>query len=61
METNIKRYFGELFLFNHENICCVYSLESPRRGDSYEFTQHTIILLKKIRKGLHTVSSFAYD
>ena len=22
-------------------VCCVYSLESPRRGDSNEYTQHT--------------------
>ena len=25
---------------------CVYSLESPHRGDSNEYTQHTIIVLK---------------
>ena len=22
-------------------VCCVYSLESPHRGDSNEYTQHT--------------------
>ena len=26
------------FLFYHENICYVYSLESPHRGDSNEYT-----------------------
>ena len=24
------------------NVCCVFSLESPHRGDSNEYTQHTI-------------------
>ena len=39
-----NKYFGslkEMFLFYQENVCCVYSLE---RGDSNEYTQHTIIL-----------------
>ena len=31
-------------LFHHGIVCCVYSLESPRRGDSNEYTQHTIIV-----------------
>ena len=35
-----------MFVFYHEIVCCVYSLESPRRGDSNEYTQHTIIVLK---------------
>ena len=42
-----NKYFGilmEIFLFYHENVCCVYSLESPHRGDSNECTQHSIIL-----------------
>ena len=28
------------FLFRHENICCGYSLEAPRRGASNEYPQH---------------------
>ena len=28
------------FLFFHGIVCCVYSLESPDRGDSNEYTQH---------------------
>ena len=42
-----SKYFGilkEIFLFYHENVCCVYTLESLHRGDSNEYTQHTIIL-----------------
>ena len=28
-------------------VCCVYSLESPHRGDSNECTQHTVYSIKK--------------
>ena len=28
-------------------VCCVFSLESPHRGDSNDDTQHTIINIKK--------------
>ena len=34
-----KEILGKIFLFYHENVCCVYSLESPHRGDSNEYTQ----------------------
>ena len=30
----------EFFLFLHKNLCCWYSLESPRRVDSNEYPQH---------------------
>ena len=30
-----------IFLNIKEQVCCVYSLESSHRGDSYEYTQHT--------------------
>ena len=36
-------------LFYHEIVCCVYSLEMPHWGNSYEYTQHTIIM-KEIKK-----------
>ena len=42
----------EIFLFYHEIVCCVFSLESPHRGDSNEYTQHTIIV-KEIKKTLN--------
>ena len=35
--------FCEIFLFYHAIVCCVYSLETPR-GDSNEYTQHTIFI-----------------
>ena len=38
-----NKYLGKPFLFCHEIERCVYSLESPHRGDSNEYTQHTII------------------
>ena len=28
-------------------VCCLFSLESPHRGDSNEYTQHTIFKIKK--------------
>ena len=39
-----KKAFREIFLFYYEVVCCVYSLESPHRGDSNEYTQHTIMV-----------------
>ena len=38
-----ENIFREIFLFYHEIVCCVYSLESFHRGDSNKYTQHTII------------------
>ena len=33
----------DIFLiFFNMKVYCVFSLESPQRGDSYEFTQYTI-------------------
>ena len=37
-----KDISGIWFLFYHKHVCCVCSLESPHRGDSNEYTQHTI-------------------
>ena len=45
-DSSRKKIFKEIFLFYHEIICCVYSLESPPRSDSNEYTQHTIIVQK---------------
>ena len=39
-----NQIFRELFLFYRKIVCCVYSLESPHRGDSNEYAQHTIIV-----------------
>ena len=40
----IRRFFIRKilisFLFLHENICCGYSLEAPRRGASNEYHKH---------------------
>ena len=47
-----NKYFGKFFLFYHEIVCCVYSLELPHQGNSNEYTKHTIIVMeiKKIPK-----------
>ena len=34
-------------IFFHIKVCCVFSLESPYRGNSNEYTQHIIINIKK--------------
>ena len=35
-------------IFFNMKVCCVFLLESPHRGDSIEYTQHTIInIIKK--------------
>ena len=38
-----------IFFFILKMVYCVYSLESPHRGDSNENTQHTL-MLNKIKK-----------
>ena len=44
-----SQIFRDFFLVFHGIVCCVHSLESPHRGDSNKYTQHTIIV-KKIEK-----------
>ena len=34
-------------IFFNMKVCCVFSLESPLRGDSNEYTQYTIFNIKK--------------
>ena len=34
-------------IFLNMKVCCVFSFESPHRGDSNKYTQHTIITIKK--------------
>ena len=42
-ETGVVRFS----IFFDMNVCCAFSLELPRRGDSNENTQYTIIIIKK--------------
>ena len=39
-----KQIFRKSLEFYHEIVCCMYSLESPHRGDSNEYIQHTNIV-----------------
>ena len=41
------RYFS---IFFNLKVGCVFSLESPHRGDSNEYIQHTIFNIKKNHK-----------
>ena len=34
-------------IFFNMKVCCLFSLESPHRGDSNEYTQYTIFNIKK--------------
>ena len=34
-------------IFFNMKVCCVFSSESPHRGDSNEYTQYTIFNIKK--------------
>ena len=43
-DSSRKETFKKIFLFYHEIVCCVYSLELPHQGISNEYTQHTIIV-----------------
>ena len=38
---------NDFSIFFNMKACCVFSLESPHRGDSNEYTQHAIINIKK--------------
>ena len=42
-DSSRKLIFKDIFLIYAENVYCV-KLELPQRGDSNEYTQHTIIL-----------------
>ena len=44
----MKRHNEDIFTnFSDLKVYCVFSLESPHRGDSIEYTQRTIINIKK--------------
>ena len=47
-KSRIFFFFFFFFFFYHEIVYCVNSLESPHRGDSNEYTQHTITVLIKM-------------
>ena len=47
-KCQVKRHNRDLFLiFYNRKVCCVFSLESPHRGDSNEDTQYTIFNIKE--------------
>ena len=45
--------------FFNMKVCCVFSLESPHRGDSNEYTQYTIFNTKKKKITLNYPKSAA--
>ena len=45
-------------IFFKMKVCCAISLESPHRGDSNEYTQHTIINIKRKSPIYYNVCSY---
>ena len=44
----VMRHNRDIFsIFFNIKVCCVFSLESPYRGDSNEYTQYTIFNIKR--------------
>ena len=50
IEFQTRRHNRDIFsIFFNMKVCCVFSLELSHRGDSNEYTQHTMFnILKKI-------------
>ena len=43
----VRRHNRDIFsIFSNMKVCCVFSLKSPHRGDSDEYTQHTTFNIK---------------
>ena len=40
-------FVGTFLIFFNMNVYCLFSLESPHRGDSNEYTQYTVFNIKK--------------
>ena len=52
-------YFFSIFC--NMKVCCVFPLESPHRGDSNEYTHHTIFNMKKEnRPKLFIICSYVF-
>ena len=44
----VRRHNRDIFSISFNmKVCCVFSLESPHRGDSNEYTQYTNFKIKK--------------
>ena len=56
----IRRHKRHIFsIFYNIKVCCMFSLESPHRGDSNEYTQYTIFNTKKKKIALNYPESAA--
>ena len=45
-------------IFFKMKVCCVFPLESPHRGDSNEYTQHTIINIKDKKRNTRNIPTY---
>ena len=47
-QCQVRRHNRDIFsVFFNMKVCCMFSLESPHRGDSNEYTQYTYFNIKK--------------
>ena len=54
-----KQIFRDVLLFYYQTVRYVYSLESPHRGNTNEYTQHTILCRKIENKPLNHLFSLS--
>ena len=47
-------------IFFNMKVCCVFSLESPHRGDSNEYTQYTIFNVKENHPKLFQICGYGF-
>ena len=53
MGQGVRTGLGHNFLVYNMKICCMFSLELPHRGDSYEYTQYIFLArLDKVQEEL---------
>ena len=58
----VRRHYMDIFSISFNmKVCCVFSLESPHRGDSNEYTQHTIFNIKKKKTALIILNLTLWD
>ena len=47
-QCQVRGHNGDIFsIFFNMKVCCVFTLKSPHRGDSNEYTQHSIFNIRK--------------
>ena len=62
MSVNHSAHYRGIFSISFNmKVCCVFSLEPPHRGYSYEYTQHTSFNIKKKKSALIILNLSLWD